>query len=86
MGMAIFIGMLIFLSWLFFLILGMGLGGELRGRPIAGFLWSFFLGPIGVLIAIFGYSDKRPHCPHCGGVIVKGKDICKNCGNDVYAV
>lgn len=56
-----------------------------KKRFIAGFVYSVFmalLGPIGILLMVF-IRDARPKCNMCGGVIVKGARLCKNCGSEI---
>jgi hypothetical protein len=53
--------------------------GFLRGRILAGVVFSLFLGPLGWLIVYLG-PDLRPKCPFCRGVVVESAVACKNRG------
>ena len=59
-----------------------GLIGSRNGNTLAGVILGFLLGPIGWLITLL-WSDPRPKCPECGGVVVKGAAKCKNCGSTI---
>jgi hypothetical protein len=53
--------------------------GMLRGHPIGGFVFGFFLGPIGwILVAL---ADSRPKCRYCRSAIPKRAMICCVCGS-----
>jgi hypothetical protein len=60
-------------------IIGALIGHSARRQSSPGFWWSFFLGPLGWIIVLC-YSDLRPKCPECRGVIVEDASRCKNCG------
>jgi len=56
--------------------------GQSKGRPVAGLIWGFLVGPLGWLLVAIG-PNMKPKCPHCGGEIVEGASKCKNCGSDI---
>jgi hypothetical protein len=57
--------------------------GLQRDRPIAGFIYGFLFGPIGILITIS--SDARPRCPFCGERHLARAIICPHCKSSLKA-
>ncbi len=49
------------LSW----PIGWAIGLLFKGRPLAGLLWGWALGPVGWLVLIFLYGPAVT-CPRCG--------------------
>lgn len=62
-------------------LIGMAIG-SMKGEPGLGFVFGFFLGPIGWLVIAVS-PDNRPKCPYCKGAIVPGAIKCKNCGSTI---
>lgn len=62
-------------------IIGLLIGAQ-KGRVLAGGLWGFFLGPLGLLVVGLG-PNMKPKCPKCFGVIEPMASKCKNCGSDL---
>ena len=49
-----------------------------KGRQ--AFWWGFWLGPIGLIVALTMAPATTHICSHCGGGITPGFSRCKNCG------
>jgi hypothetical protein len=56
--------------------------GKSKGKPVAGSLFGFLLGPVGWLLIAFS-PDARPKCPQCKGPIEPGARKCRNCGSEI---
>ena len=68
---------------LLFALVGAALG-QRRGVAFRGFIWGFFLGPIGcILVALLPGRSKI--CPQCGEIVRPEALICKHCRADVSA-
>jgi hypothetical protein len=68
-------------GWLICALIG-AIIGQRRGVGIRGFMWGFFLGPIGcLLVALLPGKSKR--CPQCDETVRPGALVCKHCGADV---
>jgi len=50
--------------------------GQSRAQPIAGALWGFFLGPIGIMIVLL--TGGRV-CPSCRSTIHPHATVCPRC-------
>ena len=64
------------------LAIGLLLGLEI-GRPIAGLVWAFLLGPIGWAI-VSSLTDKRTRCRHCAEVVRPEALICPHCQRELF--
>ena len=67
---------LILVWWFVCGLVGMALGNS-KGRPEAGCLWGFLLGPIGWLILLAGGTGYV--CPACLTQVRKEASICPAC-------
>jgi hypothetical protein len=71
--------------WLFWFIICPILGlviSHNKGNLLDGLIFSFFLGPFGLILLAF-YIKPDCVCPFCKGFIVKNAIKCKNCGSDL---
>lgn len=59
-------------------LLGAAIGAK-KNQPMAGFILSFLLGPLGVLVMLV-VPSAFPKCPECKGDVNPGARRCKNCG------
>jgi len=56
--------------------------GSKKGLGFFSFFYGLFLGPIGILIAIFSDGD-RYKCPSCKELIFKDAAVCPYCRREV---
>lgn len=54
------------------------IGGRLKGRPVAGFVYGALLGPFGLLVALAMGSDLAT-CPQCKSLIPRDATVCRYC-------
>jgi len=68
-----------------FVVMGLigALTGSRKGRPVAGFIFSVLLGPVGWLIALVFGPAKSHKCPVCGGTINPKFSKCRHCGSEL---
>lgn len=73
--------------WIFVALVAMGTYAgyvyRQKGRSgVMGFLSGFFLGPVGIFLALFS-SSAHPSCPYCTERINPRSRVCKYCGRVV---
>lgn len=56
--------------------------GKNKGRPEAGAIFGFLLGPVGWLLVAVGPNMLRK-CPECRGVIPEGASRCMHCKAEI---
>ena len=54
--------------------------GVSKGRGLAGFLWGFFLGIIGLIVVVFLESVHT--CKFCKGNMAAGATVCSHCSRE----
>lgn len=75
-------------------IIGAVVAQNRSGEAFGGFLISFFLGPIGILIAAIKKPDPKRldklserqglrKCEHCAEWVRPEAKVCKHCGRDI---
>jgi hypothetical protein len=56
--------------------------GQRKGRPAAGLLFAFLLGPIGWAVVALGPNRQQlvsTPCPHCAGLLPRDQPVCGHC-------
>jgi len=59
--------------------------GSKKSSGGTGFLLGLFLGPFGILIAIFMRGNQK-QCPACAELVHPDAKICKHCGQNLDVV
>lgn len=71
-------------SWGLFAVAGAFFGSQ-KQEPVASFLLSLFLGPIGLLF-VLASSGKGKACPFCKELVRRDAEVCKHCHRDIPAL
>jgi len=58
--------------------------GARKGAAFVSFVAGVFLGPFGILIALFS-KGNRITCPFCKELVHKDAVVCKHCGRTLAA-
>ncbi|MBN8843282.1 MAG: hypothetical protein J0H88_08535 [Sphingomonadales bacterium] len=84
---------LLLVVWLICGLIAAGVASSNGGSGLLGFFAGLFLGPVGVIIAMFirGPSQKIAHqvaagqlkrCPRCAEGVQSAAQVCRYCGHE----
>ena len=83
---------LFLIIWIASIVVGMILASNKDLSRVSAFFWTFFLGPIGLVILLVLPSKsaetalaagREKICPHCGEQILAIAKVCRFCGRDL---